>query len=96
MQVTDQSLRVLGGFPNEKKWIEMRNHLIHIEKSDKLDPIINVALGTRLLGHKWSQIKDPKKRNVRQLVRDYHSRDKEGDAYADKVFSLYRKSRKQK
>ncbi len=93
MQVTDQSMRVMGGFPNKKKWIEMRNHLIHIEKSDKLDPVTNIALGTRLLGHKWSQLKDPKKRNNRQLIRDYHSRDKEGDAYADKVLLLYGKSR---
>jgi hypothetical protein len=94
MQITDQSLRVIGGFPNEDKWIEMRKHLIHVEKVDKLDPVTNVALGTRMLAHKWSQIKDPEKRNVRQVIRDYHSRDKGGDVYADKVLSLYEKSRK--
>lgn len=96
MQVTDQSLRVLGGFPDKKDWIEMRKHLLHVEKVDKLDPVINVALGTRLLGHKWSQIRDSKKRNIRQLIRDYHSRDQEGDTYADKVLSLYENSRKKR
>lgn len=96
MQITDQSLRVLGGFPNENKWIEMRNHLIHVEKVDKLDPIVSVAMGTRLLGLKWAQIKDPEKRNIRQLIRNYHSRDTGGDAYADKVLSLYEKSRGKK
>jgi hypothetical protein len=96
MQITDQSLRVMGGFPNENKWIEMRKHLIHVEKADKLDPVTNVALGIRMLGHKWSQIKDTKKRNVRQLIRDYHSRDKGGDVYADGVLSLYEKSRNKK
>ncbi|MGE3975376.1 MAG: transglycosylase SLT domain-containing protein [Bdellovibrionales bacterium] len=96
MQITDQSLRVMGGFPNKKKWIEMRNHLIHVEKTDKFDPVVSVAMGVRLLGLKWSQIKDPKKKNIRQLVRDYHSRDEEGDNYAEKVLSLYEKSRKKK
>ncbi|MGE3972943.1 MAG: transglycosylase SLT domain-containing protein [Bdellovibrionales bacterium] len=96
MQVTDQSLRVMGGFPNQEKWIEMRKHLIHVDKSDKLDPVTNIALGVRILGHKWSQIKNPKKRNVRQVVREYHSRDKGGDIYADKVLLFYEKSRKKK
>ncbi len=44
-QVTDQSMRVLGGHPTKKKWIEAKNHLIHIEKADKLDPLINIAMG---------------------------------------------------
>jgi len=40
MQVTDQSFRVLGGFPNKKKWIEARKHLIHVTKKDKFDPVV--------------------------------------------------------
>jgi hypothetical protein len=53
-------------------------------------------MGTRLLGLKWTQIKDPKKRNVRQLIRNYHSRDKGGDIYAENVLSLYEKSKRKK
>ena len=94
MQVTDQSMRVLGGHPNKKKWIELKNHLIHIQKEDKLDPILNIALGVRLFGHKYSQISDASKKNVREALRRYHSRDKAGDEYAEKILELYEKSRK--
>ncbi len=96
MQVTDESLRVMGGFPNKDSWIEMREHLLHVEKADKLDPVISVALGIRLLGHKYSQLRNKKDKSVRQLVRNYHSKDKAGDAYAKKVFSFYEKSRPKK
>ncbi|MEW6056989.1 MAG: transglycosylase SLT domain-containing protein [Bdellovibrionota bacterium] len=94
MQVTDQSLRILGGFPNKKGWIEMRKQLNHVEKAEKLDPIINVALGTRLLGHKFSQITDNSKRNSKTMIAHYNSRGKEGDAYAQKVLEFYKKSKK--
>ncbi len=68
--------------------------LIHVQESDKFDPVVNIALGIRLLGHKWSQITDLKLKNLRQLIRDFHSRNKEGDEYAEKVFKLYEKSLK--
>ncbi len=96
MQITDQSLRVMGGFPENDNWIEMRRDLIHIEKADKLDPVVSVALGTRLLGHKYSQLKNPKNKSIRRLIRNYHSRDEEGDAYAEKVLALHKKSRKRR
>lgn len=67
-----------------------------IEFPDKLDPVISIALGTRLLGHKYSQLRNSKKKTLRQLIRNYHSRDEEGDAYAEKVLLLYEKSRKKK
>lgn len=54
MQVTDKMLRILGGHLNKKKWIEARDHLIHVTKADKLDPVVSIALGIRLLGHKFS------------------------------------------
>ncbi len=93
-QVTDQSLRILGGFPNKKGWIEMRKQLIHVEKAEKFDPIISVALGTRLLVHKFSQITDSSKRNSKTMIAHYNSRGKEGDAYAEIVLSFYEKSKK--
>lgn len=54
MQVTDQMVRIVGEFPNKKKWIECKNNLIHVTKEDKLDPVVSIALGTRILGHKYS------------------------------------------
>ncbi len=96
MQVTDQSLRVLGGFPNKKKWIEARKHLIHVTKDDKLDPVVSVALGTRLLAHKFSQIPKRYPKNAKGTLIGYHSFDKAGEKYADEVLSRYDKARKKK
>jgi hypothetical protein len=94
MQVTDQGLRVLGGHPNKDKWIEVKKNLIHVNKQDKFDPIVNIALGTRLFGHKYSQIPNGPKKTVREALRRYHSRDTAGDEYAEKILELYEKSRK--
>lgn len=51
MQVTDQMVSLLGGGANKDDYIEIRKALIHINKKDKLDPVVNIALGIRLLGH---------------------------------------------
>lgn len=96
MQITDQSLRVMGGFPNKEKWIEMRKHLIHVQKIDKLDPIVSVALGTRLLAHKFSQTPKKYSKNMRSALIGYHQWNKKGEAYADEVLSRYEKARKKK
>jgi hypothetical protein len=94
MQVTDQSLRVLGGFPNKAKWIEAREHLIHVTREDKLDPVVNIALGIRLLGHKFSQVPKRYSKNAKAALIGYHQWNKKGEAYADEILSLYRKSLK--
>jgi soluble lytic murein transglycosylase-like protein len=94
MQVTDQALRIMGGFPNKEKWIEMKSNLIHVEKSDKLDPLINIALGIRLLGHKFSQIPKGWEKTAKNAIRSYYSRGAGGKEYAEKVLELYEKSRK--
>ena len=94
MQVLDPMLRMLGGFPNEKKWISVRTNLIHVEKQDKLDPIVSIALGTRLFGQKFSEIKDKDKRTVLETVCRYHSTKKDGIAYGKKIMELYEASRK--
>ena len=72
MQVTNQMVRVLGGHPNKKGYIEARKNLIHIKYEDKLDPVVNVALGIRLLGHKYSQIPKGNSKNVRNTVKAHH------------------------
>lgn len=96
MQVTDQSLRVLGGFPNKQKWIETRKHLIHVTKADKLDPVVSVALGTRLLAHKFSQVPKKYPKNARSMLVGYNQWNKKGEAYAEEVLARYGKSRKKK
>jgi hypothetical protein len=96
MQVTDQMLRVLGGHPNKKNWIEARDHLIHVTNADKLDPVVNIALGIRLLGHKFSQIPKQYSKNVRGALIGYNQWNKKGEAYADEVLSRYKKTQKRK
>jgi len=96
MQVTDQSLRVLGGFPNKKKWIEVRKYLIHVTKKDKFDPVVSVALGTRLLAHKYSQIPKRYSKNAKGAMIGYHSFDKAGEEYVEKVLSRYEAAKKKK
>jgi soluble lytic murein transglycosylase-like protein len=96
MQVTDQSLRLMAGYPNKKKWIEVRKHLIHAKKDDKLDPTVSVALGTRWLGHKFSKIPKRYPKNARSAVIGYHSFDRAGEAYADEVYRQYNKARGRK
>jgi hypothetical protein len=96
MQITNQTLRILGGFPNKKKWIEVRKNLIHVTKEDKLDPVINVALGIRWLGHKHSQAPPRYPKNAKGTLTGYHSFDKVGEVYAEKILLLTKKAKKKK
>lgn len=93
MQITDQSLRVLAGFPNKSDWIEIRKNLIFVEKAERFDPIVSIALGTRLLGHKFSQIKKLEDRTAEKLVARYNQKGPEGLAYAKKIIEIYEKSK---
>lgn len=74
----------------------MRRHLVHVQKSDKLDPVVSVALGTRLLAHKFSQIPKKYSKNARSALIGYHQWNKKGETYADEVLSRYEKARKKK
>jgi len=96
MQITDQSLRVLGGFPNKDDWIEARDHLIHVEKSDKMDALVNIALGVRLLGHKYSMIPKGHPKNVRNTLKAYNQWNEKGDAYADEVLARFKRANRKK
>jgi soluble lytic murein transglycosylase-like protein len=96
MQVTDQMIRVVGGHPNKKKWIECRDHLLHVTKADKLDPVVSIALGTRILSHKYSQIPKKYPKTAKSAITDYHTFDEAGEKYANEVFSRYEKAKKKK
>lgn len=94
MQIRDQMLRILGGFPDKKGWIESKSNLIHVIKTDKIDPIINIALGVRLLGHKFHQMKKTEMKDAWALIGHYNSnKEKPGKEYADKVRKLYDSSK---
>lgn len=94
MQITDQSLRILGGFPDGDGWTEVKNNLIHVVKTDKRDPIINIAIGIRLLGHKFGQIRNSGLKDAWKLIAIYNSRnEKIGGEYAETVRKLYNSSK---
>lgn len=96
MQVTDQMVRVLGGFPNKDGYIEVRKNLIHIKYEDKFDPVINIALGIRLFAHKYSQIPKGHHKNAKNTLKSYHQWNKHGEVYAEEILSRYRRSRDKK
>jgi hypothetical protein len=96
MQITDQSLRILAGHPNKDAWVEVRNHQIFVEKNDRFDPVINVALGLRFLAHKFTQIPKRYPKNARSLLTGYHQWNKEGEAYADEILKRHRNAQKSK
>lgn len=96
MQVTDQAVRVLGGFPNKDGYIECKNNLLHVTKEEKIDPMVNIALGTRLLAHKYSQIPKNRSKDARTMIEGYYSFGPGGKAYAERILSRYEKSRKKK
>ncbi len=96
MQVTDQMVRVLGGFPNKKCYIEARRNLIHVNYEDKLDPLVNIALGVRLLGHKHSQAPKKYGDGARASLIGYHQWNFKGEVYADEVLKRYRNAKRPK
>ena len=65
-------------------------------KADKLDPVVSIALGIRLLGHKFSQVPKQYTKNARGALIGYNQWNKKGEAYADDVLSRYEKARKKK
>ncbi len=73
-------------------YIEQRKALIHVRNSDKLDPVVNIALGIRLLGHKYSKIPKGHEKNLYNTIKNYYSWNKGGDSYAKEIFSKYEKS----
>ncbi len=96
MQVTDQMVRVMGGFPNKEGYIEARRNLLHVSYEDKLDPVINIALGVRLLGHKYSQAPKKYGNDARTALIGYHQWNSEGESYADEVLKRYGQARRSK
>lgn len=96
MQITDQMVRVLGGFPNKEGYIEARKNLVHVDYEDKLDPVSNVALGVRLLGHKYSQAPKKYGNGARAALAGYHQWNSKGETYADEVLKRYHKARRSK
>ena len=94
MQLTNQALRILSGSKNAGGYRELKSNSLRLERSDLAVPNLSIAAGTRWLFHKYSSIKLNEQKTLYYTIKKYHSDDKEGDAYAKKVLSLYEKSKK--
>ena len=92
MQVLKTALRGLKGVENNN-WREVRNNYIRVSSKELEDPVVNIAVGIRWLGHKFYLLRNHNKKGVRETIRDYHSRNKAGEVHADKVLHYYRISR---
>ena len=72
----------------------MKSEYLEVSASDVRDPIVAVAAGTRWLAHKYSLIPKSAEKTTYNAIKNYHSWDKQGEAYAKVVEELYRKSKK--
>ena len=92
MQVLKTALMRLKGI-EKNNWREVRNNYIRVSSKELEDPVVNIAVGIRWLGHKHYLLRNHSKKGVRETLRDYHSRNKAGEIHADKVLKLYRLSK---
>lgn len=72
---------------------EIRNHFIYVSEKQLEDPVVNIAVGTRWFAHKFFLMRNRKDQSLKTVIRNYHSRDKEGDKYAKKVLKYYNDSK---
>lgn len=92
MQVLKTSLRHLRGV-EKNNWREVSNNYIRVSSKELENPVVNIAVGIRWLGHKFYLRRNLSKKGIRITIRDYHSRTKAGEAHADKVLKLYHLSK---
>ncbi len=92
MQVLSTARTALRGTSNTRN-NEVRNNYIDVSPEQSEDPVVNIASGTRWLAHKFFLLRNRKDKSLRTVIRNYHSKTKEGDKYAEKVLDYYRKSK---
>lgn len=88
MQLTSQSRRVLAGIPDAKGWRETKSNLVSVTEEDISDPVANIGVGIRWLAHKYSQIPKSAERNVKNMLKNFHSWNDAGTQYAKKILDL--------
>lgn len=93
MQITNETRSVLSG-RLRKGYRELKSSYLELSKSDVQDPIAAIAAGTRWLAHKYSMIPKRAEKTLHNTIKNYHSWDSQGEAYAKFVEDLYQKSKK--
>jgi len=92
-QITNPSLRGLRGEPNDHGYREIKNGILIITRDELFNPVVNIAAGTRWLAYKYATIPKKARKTVWNAIKNYHSWDAGGDAYAKEVFARYRASK---
>lgn len=92
MQVLKSSLAPLAG-KKRQGWREVPDNYISVTQKELEDPVINIAAGVRWFGHKNYLMRNHKNVTLKKVIRNYHSRDKAGDEYAEKVLKYYNDSK---
>ena len=89
MQVTKATMAILS----KKKSAEVKTCNIEITQSEAQDANINIAIGTRWIIYKITtspcRKKKSKDERIKGGIKYYHSWDKEGDDYLEKVLRIY-------
>ena len=94
LQITDETRAVLSGRVDKTGYRELKSSYLELSKTDIQDPIVAIAAGTRWIAHKYSRIPRSARKSIHNTIRNYHSWDTQGEAYAKSVERLYRKSKK--
>lgn len=91
MQITNWTRADLNGNSDDSKY-NLRDNFLDLERTDLIDPVINIAAGIRWLSHKFNKPKTGSKKNLFNMLRAYYDWNKGGEKYAHKVLNLYHRS----
>lgn len=58
-----------------------------------LDPVANIAVGIRLISHKYVKIPAGNEQNLKNTLKNYYSWGEDGERYAEKILATYEKSK---
>lgn len=92
MQLLKGARSALKGTENVKN-NEVRNNYISVSEKQLEDPIVNIAVGVRWFAHKFYLMRNHKDQSLKTVIRNYHSKDKAGAQYAEKILKLYKVSK---
>ena len=93
MQMLKGSIRTLRGVKDKFGYREVKNQCMVISPDDVLNPVINIAAGTRWLAHKYALIRTLPAKTLFNTLKNYNQNNEEGEEYARRVLDLYNESK---
>lgn len=92
MQVLSSARNALQGTKDIKK-NEVKSNYLSVSQKQLEDPVVNIATGIRWLAHKFYLLRNHQDRSLKRVIANYHSADKAGNQYAEKILELYDNSK---